>query len=61
MLESVLPADMYRTLTGLMFSIMMSQEAELDHTAQGAGAHSPRDIDEGIFTKNGYAPVLLKA
>ena len=28
MLENVLPPDMYRTLTGLMFSILMDQEEE---------------------------------
>jgi hypothetical protein len=29
MLESVLPIQMYRTLTGLMFSVLMDQESEL--------------------------------
>ena len=29
MLESILPTEMYRTLTGLMFSILMDQETEL--------------------------------
>ena len=28
MLESILPSEMYRTLTGLMFSILMDQESE---------------------------------
>ena len=53
MLESVLPAEMYRTLTGLMFSILMDQESELEHAATGVAVPSPREFEDGLSGKNG--------
>jgi hypothetical protein len=40
MLESILPKEMYRTLTGLMFSILMDQETKPEdenHSLQRPG------------------------
>jgi hypothetical protein len=45
MLESILPSEMYRTLTGLMFSILMDEESEIEDQRQ------PQDRSCG---KNGY-------
>ncbi len=53
MLESVLPAEMYRTLTGLMFSILMDQESGLEHAATGVAVPSPREFEDGLSGKNG--------
>jgi len=55
MLESVLPAEMYRTLTGLMFSIMMDQESELEKSATGEETPSSPEYDDRLSSKNGYA------
>ena len=41
MLESILPSEMYRTLTGLMFSILMDEESEIEDQ------HQPQDGSSG--------------
>ncbi len=59
MLDSVLPAEMCRTLTGLMFSIMMDAECEIEDAELGSQApadQSPPEMDHAPSAKNGYAP-----
>jgi hypothetical protein len=59
MLDSMLPAETYRALTGLMFSIMMDEECEIEDEALGSQApadRSPPEMDHAPSAKNGYAP-----
>ena len=58
MLDSVLPAEMCRTLTGLMFSIMMDAECEIEDAALGSQAPAgpmPPEMERAPSAKNGYA------